>query len=301
VLCLDGDAAGRKAAGRAALRALPILQPGRTLRFALLDGGKDPDDLVRQDGAGAIRRVIENASGLIEIIWQDALAEIDPSRPEERAALDKRLHELARGVADETVGRYVRDEFRARLRLAFAPARQDHGSKRFFSKDRNQPGRVLRRPGRPASAVVSALGEARLLYGCCHRPDAAEPFAERLALLTFSDPDLDRLRAALVAELSNTPGIDAEALLATLKDQGHDLALSRMHRSASRRPSALVGDAADAAEWLDLSIEAIEQRDADRSILERARTMGDDDDNGLAEVESDLMARRRDRTNGEAG
>ena len=49
-LCLDGDVAGQKAARRAALRAVPILEPGRTLKFVLLDRGRDPDDLVRQEG-----------------------------------------------------------------------------------------------------------------------------------------------------------------------------------------------------------------------------------------------------------
>ena len=134
VLCLDGDAAGRKAAGRAALRALSILQPSRSLRFALLDGGKDPDDLVRTDGAAALRGFIDGAADLIDVIWANELASIDPRRPEERAGLDKRLHDLAREVADETVRRHVTDEFRARLRQAFAPpARQKPFSRQLPS------------------------------------------------------------------------------------------------------------------------------------------------------------------------
>src|SRR5256885_15475267 len=47
ILCFDGDAAGRKAAIRAATRALPHLRPDRTLRFVELPAGQDPDDVIR--------------------------------------------------------------------------------------------------------------------------------------------------------------------------------------------------------------------------------------------------------------
>ncbi|HEU0311587.1 MAG TPA: DNA primase, partial [Sphingomicrobium sp.] len=47
ICCFDGDAAGQKAAVRAAQRALPHLGPERTLRFVALPAGQDPDDVVR--------------------------------------------------------------------------------------------------------------------------------------------------------------------------------------------------------------------------------------------------------------
>ena len=55
VLCFDGDKAGRKAAARAAAMAMPHLGPDRTLAFALLPEGQDPDDLIRTAGAPARR------------------------------------------------------------------------------------------------------------------------------------------------------------------------------------------------------------------------------------------------------
>ena len=42
ILCFDGDAAGRRAAARALRRALPLLRPGQSLRFARLPSGEDP-------------------------------------------------------------------------------------------------------------------------------------------------------------------------------------------------------------------------------------------------------------------
>ena len=58
ILCFDGDKAGQKAAWRAADLALPHLKPGKSLRFALLPEGQDPDDLARSGGRGAIEEVI---------------------------------------------------------------------------------------------------------------------------------------------------------------------------------------------------------------------------------------------------
>ncbi|MGZ0189515.1 MAG: DNA primase [Alphaproteobacteria bacterium] len=294
-LCLDGDAAGRKAAGRAALRALPILEPGRTLKFALLDGGRDPDDLVRAEGAAAINRLTQQSTSLVDIIWQDALREIDPSQPEQRAALDKRLHELAREIADETVGRYIKDAFRERLRTAFSPAPKRFENKRFDGKKREPPGRILQRPSRPAGDVGRSLNEARVLFGCSKRPEVAEQFLERLAHLSFDDSQLNQLRQAIVEALANNPAIDADGLLTTLMALGHDHAIHRMQKAVRGRPTALMGDVVDAAEWLNISIEAIEKRDAEQSFLKRARALTDDDDHAIRAVELDVMEHVRGR------
>ena len=70
ILCFDGDAAGQRAALRAADRALPLLRPGKSLRFALLPAGKDPDDLLRAQGARAMRGILEAARPLLEVLWQ---------------------------------------------------------------------------------------------------------------------------------------------------------------------------------------------------------------------------------------
>src|SRR6185312_4919007 len=58
ILCFDGDRAGQKAAWRAADLALPHLVAGKSLRFALLPEGQDPDDLARAGGRSAIEDVI---------------------------------------------------------------------------------------------------------------------------------------------------------------------------------------------------------------------------------------------------
>ena len=87
ILCFDGDRAGQKAAWRAADLALPHLLPGKSLRFALLPEGQDPDDLARAGGRAAIDDVIAASRGLADMIWSREIEGGNFATPERRAAL----------------------------------------------------------------------------------------------------------------------------------------------------------------------------------------------------------------------
>jgi len=121
ILCFDGDRAGQKAAWRAADLALPHLLPGKSLRFALLPEGQDPDDLARSGGRAAIEEVIGAARGLAEMIWSREIEGGSFATPERRAALEARIGELSNAIRDEKVRRYYRQDLAERLQRAFAP------------------------------------------------------------------------------------------------------------------------------------------------------------------------------------
>jgi DNA primase len=121
ILCFDGDKAGQKAAWRAADLALPHLKPGKSLRFALLPEGQDPDDLARSGGRAAIEEVISAARGLADIIWSREIEGGTFATPERRAALEARIGELSNGIRDEVVRRYYRQDLAQRLQRTFAP------------------------------------------------------------------------------------------------------------------------------------------------------------------------------------
>ncbi len=153
ILCFDGDRAGQKAAFRAADLALPFLAPGKSLRFALLPEGQDPDDLVRSGGRGALEEVMAAARPLAEVLWSRELEGGNFATPERRAALEARIKELSNGIRDEVVRRYYRDDFAERLRRAFAPEggrggfgdrgnfRQGAGGRAFQPRGGGQPNR----------------------------------------------------------------------------------------------------------------------------------------------------------------
>src|SRR5438445_13629305 len=121
IIGFDGDKAGQKAAWRAADMALPHLKPGKSLRFALLPEGQDPDDLARSGGRGAIEEVISAARGLADVIWSREIEGGSFATPERRAALEARIGELTNGIRDEVVRRYYRQDLSQRLQRTFAP------------------------------------------------------------------------------------------------------------------------------------------------------------------------------------
>jgi len=114
-LCFDGDAAGERAAARAAERALPLLKPGQSLRFALLPAGEDPDTLIIAQGASAMRAVLDAALPLAEMVWRGGVAGRNFDTPERRAGLRQEIRERLSRIADRPVHEAYRVEFERRL------------------------------------------------------------------------------------------------------------------------------------------------------------------------------------------
>ena len=118
ILCFDGDKAGRKAAYRAIDVALPLIGPGKSLRFAMLPEGQDPDDLARSGGAPAIAEALRAAEPLAELLFARETEGHAFDTPEKRAGLERRLRELVGQIADETLRRhYAADMARAARRF----------------------------------------------------------------------------------------------------------------------------------------------------------------------------------------
>jgi DNA primase len=120
ILCFDGDAAGRRAAYRAVDLALPLVKPGKSLKFASLPEGQDPDDLARAGGREAINEVIGAARPLAQVLWMRETEAHGLDTPERRAAFEARLGEVTAAIGDDTVRKYYRRDFGDRLRALFA-------------------------------------------------------------------------------------------------------------------------------------------------------------------------------------
>jgi DNA primase len=158
ILCFDGDKAGQKAAWRAADLALPQLKPGKSLRFALLPEGQDPDDLARSGGRIAIEEVIGAARGLADVIWSREIEGGSFATPERRAALEMRINELTNSIRDEVLRRYYRQDLAERLQRTFAPegGRGGYGKGNFRGRAGGESG--PRFGGARASFTPGAAG-----------------------------------------------------------------------------------------------------------------------------------------------
>jgi DNA primase len=121
ILCFDGDKAGQRAAFRAVDMAMPRLLPGKSLRFAMLPDGQDPDDLYRSGGREAIAEVLSGARPLGEMLWSRETEAASFDTPERRAAFEARVNAVVRSIGDESVRKYYAQDFSARLRALMAP------------------------------------------------------------------------------------------------------------------------------------------------------------------------------------
>ena len=115
VIALDGDTAGLRAARRLVDLALPVMEAGQSLRFAILPEGKDPDDLIRAEGPEAMQKVIDGALPMVSLLWQRETEGRVFDSPERKAALDKSLRQILRTIRDRSIRGHYADEIK-RLR-----------------------------------------------------------------------------------------------------------------------------------------------------------------------------------------
>jgi DNA primase len=234
VLCFDGDAAGRRAAYRAVDMALPALTPGKSLRFALLPEGQDPDDLARSGGAAAVERVLKGARPLVDILWVREIEAGPLDTPERRAALEARLKDALLLIRDETLRRYYREEIELRLATLHPDTgrrpRRDGGPRRDW-RDRRGP---LTVPGRPplwASPMLTrnplfsggasvSPREAMILSVLSVHPELLHDYAEALAALDLAGRDASALRALLLDNAGSEEPADAAVMEARLERAG---------------------------------------------------------------------------------
>ncbi len=139
VLCLDGDAAGARAAGRVMELALPMLTPDRSLKFATLPNDEDPDSLVRKGGPQTFQAVLDQAQSPSDALYDMLLAEVGDKTPEQRAALQSRLNEAAGRVTDKSLAWEYREELRKKFRESHRPRFNPGGNSVRFGDSRRKP------------------------------------------------------------------------------------------------------------------------------------------------------------------
>lgn len=234
ILCFDGDAAGQRAAGRALERALPLLRPGLSLRFAALPQGEDPDTLVLRHGAEAMTEVLARARPLAEVLW--AIETAHPAdTPERRAALEQRLDARVRQIADRGIQEHYRQFFRERVFAAFRGRRGPAGSgpkgRRFALPAGPRAGLMEAGPPPPKPLPSRRRQQEIMLAVLVNHPFLLNDLAEEIAALEFWSPDLDKLRGELLRVHALTPDLDAVSLKHNLSESGFaatlDCVLSR--------------------------------------------------------------------------
>lgn len=238
-MCLDGDAAGARAMGRASELALPLLVPGKSLHFARLPVGQDPDDVVRQRGATAMEEMITGAPGLAEMLWQD-VAGTGAKTPEERAGQEQALLQMADVIAHPIVKAHYRAFFKEKLWQRGTGGGRAHSMK---TPRENLP--LLPQAHDARSRIHKAMQQCTklaLLYPLLLQDSLQE---ENYARMECQDAGLMRLAFELVEVVAGLAELSRDAVAVALEEAGLETELARLWASdALAIPKALQNDQA---------------------------------------------------------
>ncbi|HZB70092.1 MAG TPA: toprim domain-containing protein, partial [Sphingomicrobium sp.] len=274
ILCFDGDSAGRKAAVRAATRALPHIGPDRTLRFVELPAGQDPDDVVRSGGKDAFEALLATPEPLDERLWRHERDAAPLTTPEARAGLRQRLVEHSQAIPDPSLRRLYRDQWLTRFDTEIAPRREpSRAFKRPFRAGPYQKGARFTPPDPPASDTARAIGAGgidratarALIVGFANFPEALPAHCEQLAALPIPDARTARLRDHLVNAAFTSATLDRDGLATILESAGAGADLTAARSTGGIGFSFTRSDAEPEIAVRDLAV-AIEALSADGEI-----------------------------------
>jgi DNA primase len=187
----------------------------------------------------------------------------DFTTPERRAALEARIGEMANQIADESVRKYYRQDFTARLQQFFVPPprsggyeassrggfggpRRERGGERDWRRDARSASRNLGNRATPYLVVSQQLAasplhrghrtaiprrEALLLQAALNHPWLLHDHMEDFASLEFRHADSDRLKGAIIDLAAHDSAHEPAALAAALRERGLDEIMERVERA----------------------------------------------------------------------
>ncbi len=248
ILCFDGDKAGLRAAFRSVERALPLLRPGQSLRFALLPDGQDPDDLLRDKGRPAMEQVLERALPLVDMLWQREVEAEPLSTPEDKAGLKDRLYAALREIKHDT----VRDLYKTNLITRF----NDHyGFKARKSGNYRRPSKTYvpadQKLAMNADSILAGK-ERRVMGAILQWPELLAHVDDSLFAISFADPSFSALLSSILSYWRQTNTVEKSELYSHIERDGLGSTLKSLRRDRRLTMAAMGGTDANLDDRLAL-------------------------------------------------
>ena len=230
IIALDGDAAGIRAALRVIDLALPLLEAGQSLRFAVMPEGKDPDDLIRASGAGAMQALLDQAVPMVDLLWRRETEGQVFDSPERRATLDKALREKIKLIKDPSIRAHYGEALKEMRWELFGTRRRANTAARAArpawtpGSSRWQPAPVPQSSTKSSllaqagDGVEDHLREAVIFATLITTPAVIEEFEGQIEQMDCQGAGHAALRDALL-RTAMSHGHDPDALRASLEQE----------------------------------------------------------------------------------
>ena len=199
IIALDGDKAGLRAAFRLIDLSLPLLRTGKALRFSIMPEGKDPDDLIRNEGASVFKNLIDEAVPMVDLIWKRETEGKSFDSPERRAGLDKSLSDAIALIKEKNLKNHYRDAL-------FQARRQFFGRQNARTTEFKNNSRLMPQSDTKSSFLVAAdektvsaqIRESTVIAVLMNFPELIEIFYDELIMIDLASPDCDLILKELV-------------------------------------------------------------------------------------------------------
>ena len=226
IIALDGDTAGLRAAMRVIDLALPLLEAGKSVRFAIMPEGQDPDDVLKTSGAAAMQGLIDQAIPMVDLLWRRETEGKVFDSPERKAALDKDLREVIKRITDPSIrshyGQAIKDKrwelFRARPQSAGPSGGKRTPWKPGWKKG-PEPALASTKSSLLAGAGIEAeeaLREAVILAVLILRPDMLELCETQIERLDLAGPDHAVIQRLILRHAQDGPEALRDAIVAQI-------------------------------------------------------------------------------------
>ena len=228
ILCFDGDKAGLRAAFRSVERALPLIRPGQTLRFAMLPDGQDPDDLIKVKGRGAMEEVLTRAIGLVDMVWEREVQAEPLNSPEAKAGLKSRIFAALKEIQHDDVRAQYQTVLLDRFDAEFGRQKKQYGGGSWNKSPTRKASPALK--ATMQSGAIEAAREKRLIGAILEWPELLGHVDETLFELQFTSPQAAQMQRALLSYWRVTKAVEKSALNAHIASEG----LETLHREFAR-------------------------------------------------------------------
>jgi DNA primase len=211
MLCFDGDDAGRSAALKALIRALPLLEPGKSFRLMLMPPGRDPDDILREEGSETFKELMSRSISFLDGLWEGLLESHQLDDPTSRAAFWQNIRQHIRQIGNGQMRASMGDEVERRIaEMREATRGQSVYPKHQFNRPSTRP---KLQPDPRARVILSLLVE---------HPVLVHDFYEQISMLKFDDEKMEKLRQTVINAVIKNSDLDEYILRQHLSEYGFE-------------------------------------------------------------------------------